>query len=66
MGYSTSKSTDKRHEILRTAVSDYGKQRVVDHITFLVNIRMSQKNGATKFANAISIWKSDIAYVRGL
>ena len=65
-GYSTSKSEEQRRNILSNAVKEFGKQRVIDHITFLINIRLSQNNGATKYANAIGKWKEDLAYIRSL
>ncbi len=66
MGYSTSLSDFERHIILDNAVNDYGKQRVIDHISFLVNMRLSQKNGENKFANAIEKWKADLVYIRNI
>lgn len=65
-GYSTSKSDSQRQTILKNAVNDYGKQRIIDHISFLVNMRLAQENGETKYANAISKWRSDLAFVRNL
>ena len=65
-GYSTSKSDSQRQSILKNAVNDYGKQRIIDHISFLVNMRLAQEGGAMKYANAIAKWKSDLAFVRSL
>lgn len=65
-GYSTSKSDSQRQTILKNAVKDYGKQRIIDHISFLVNMRLAQEGGAIKYANAIAKWKSDLAFVRNL
>lgn len=66
MGYSTRKPEDERHEILNNAVREYDKQRIVEHISFLVNMRLAQENGAEKYEKAIKIWKEDLAYVRSL
>ena len=66
MGYSTRKLENERHEILYKAVREYGKQRIVDHISFLVNMRIAQQNGAEKYKKAIKIWKEDLAYVRSV
>ena len=41
MGYSTNKDEDERREILYMAARQYGKQRIVDHISFLVNMRLA-------------------------
>ncbi|SDL91187.1 hypothetical protein SAMN04487833_13821 [Sarcina sp. DSM 11001] len=66
MGYSTRKLENERHEILYKAVREYGKQRIVDHISFLVNMRIAQQNGAEKYKKAIKIWKEDLVYVRNV
>ena len=66
MGYSTHKPENERRELLYKAVGVYGKQRIVDHISFLVNMRLAQENGAEKYKRAIRIWKKDLAYVRNI
>lgn len=66
MGYSTHKPENERHELLCKAVRVYGKQRIVDHISFLVNMRLAQENGARKYKRAIEIWKKDLVYVRNI
>lgn len=66
MGYSTNKDEDERREILYKAARQYGKQRIVDHISFLVNMRLAQENGEEKYKRAIRIWKEDLAYVRNI
>ena len=66
MGYSTNKAEDERHEILYTAARQYGKQRIIDHISFLVNMRLAQENGEEKFKRAIKIWKEDLVYIRNI
>ena len=66
MGYSTKEPDSYRHRILTQACKDYGKQRIVDHISFLINLRLAQKNGAVKFSTAINKWKADIVFVRKL
>ena len=59
MGYSTSKSTGIRQRILLKAINEYGREKVVQHIEFLLATRRAQVNGETKYANAIRIWESD-------
>ena len=66
MGYSTRKGIANRHSILALAAEEYGKQRVLDHLKFLINIRVAQIDGAYKFRNAISIWKDDIEFVKSI
>ena len=66
MGYSTHRPENERHEILYMAAREYGKQRIIDHISFLVNMRLAQENGAEKFKRAIKIWKEDLAYIRNI
>ena len=65
-GYSTSKPDFQRHLILDKAVKEFGKQKVIDHISFLINMRLAQKEGATKFSNAIRKWRDDLSYIRNL
>lgn len=66
MGYSTNKPENERHVILFRAVKEYGKQRIVNHISFLVNMRIVQENGVEKYKRAIKIWKEDLVYVRNI
>lgn len=66
MGYSTHKPENERHELLYKAARVYGKQRIVNHISFLVNMRLAQENGAEKYKRAIAIWKKDLVYVRNI
>ena len=65
-GYSISVPMAERHEILNTVVQKYGKRRVADHLRFLIRTRQGQKEGRSKFANAISIWNNDLDYVVNL
>lgn len=66
MGYSTHKAENERRDILYKAVRQYGKQRIVDHISFLVNMRLAQENGEEKYKRAIRAWKEDLAYIRNI
>lgn len=66
MGYSTSKPDYQRRYVLEKAVKEFGKQRVIDHISFLINMRLAQNGGAIKFSNAIRKWRADLSYVRDL
>ena len=64
MGYSTHKSQNERQAILYKAIILYGKQRIIDHISFLIRMRMMQENGSVKYQKAISRWKEDLIFVR--
>ena len=64
MGYSTSEHQSKRREILNAAIKKYGHHRVIEHINFLINMRIKQENGEAKYHRAISIWKEDMEYIR--
>ena len=66
MGYSTHKSENERREILYKAVREYGKQRIIEHISFLVNMRLAQENGEEKYKRAIRVWKEDLVYIRNI
>lgn len=66
MGYTVSKHTDARHNILKKAVAVYGKRKVADHIAFLISTRKNQVNGTIKYANAIRVWQSDLNYISSL
>lgn len=66
MGYDTNTTWDKRKQLLENAVAQYDKRKIIRHLSFLVDTRKAQKNGETKFANAISIWEHDINFVERL
>ena len=66
MGYSTHKPENERREILYKAVREYGKQRIIEHISFLVNMRLAQDNGEEKYKRAIRVWKEDLVYIRNI
>lgn len=66
MGYSTHKPENERREILYKAAREYGKQRIIEHISFLVNMRLAQENGKEKYKRAIRAWKEDLAYIRNI
>ena len=63
MGYSTSKGINIRRHILVEAIKIHGKQKVCDHLVFLLSTRKAQKNGPLKYANAIKIWQDDLEYI---
>ena len=66
MGYTTNKAENVRRETLYKATRQYGKQRIVDHISFLVNMRLAQENGEEKYKRAIRVWREDLAYIRNI
>lgn len=66
MGYNTSKLTGARQNILRNAVKLYGKDKVINHLQFLIDTRCGQTNGTKKFANAIYAWQKDLIFVLNL
>ena len=62
-GYNIRLSDTARHQVLRSAVFKYGRRRVADHLRFLIATREGQRDGRTKYANAIRIWQDDLNYV---
>lgn len=62
-GYSTGESEIRRHAILERCVQEHGKWKVINQLKSNMNIRLNQKNGAIRYANALNIWRSDISYV---
>lgn len=62
-GYSTSESESRRHRILAQCVANHGKSRVINQLKSNMNLRMKQKNGNVRYANAINIWRGDIWFV---
>lgn len=66
LGYSTQLGTSQRYEILQKAVRIYGKNKVIKFIEFLIRGKLGQVNGATKYQNAISIWRYDIERIRNM
>lgn len=66
MGYSVNATEEERCSILYGAVRSYGKQRIKNHLIFLLENRRSHENGNEKYARAIYIWQKDLAFVDGL
>lgn len=66
LGYTVSKDQIVRRRILDTAVKQFGKRRVCDHLAFLITTRRAQEDGEKRFANALAIWQSDLNYVSSL
>lgn len=66
LGYSVSKDQITRRRILDSAVQQYGKRRVCDHLAFLIATRRAQEDGEKKFANALNIWQNDLNYVSSM
>lgn len=62
-GYSTGESEIRRRAVLGKCVQEHGKWKVINQLKSNMNIRLKQKNGSTRYANAINIWRSDIWYV---
>lgn len=62
-GYSTSESEVRRHNILKTCVSEYGKSRVINQLKSNMNLRIKQKDGDVRYAHALNIWREDIWWV---
>ena len=63
MGYSVQEPESVRHAILMKAAKEFGKRRVVDHLTFLIDTRRSQSDGPQKYKNAINIWQRDKNFI---
>ena len=61
-GYSTSVSTDKRRAILRELVKKYGKRQVTDYLKTFINLHGKRRN----YANAVTVWQSDLNYIARL
>ena len=55
--------TEQRREILKRAVNKYGRRKVINFLEFLIKDREGRQNGAEIYANAISIWRSDISFL---
>ena len=66
MGYTVSKNDYTRQHILSNAVILYGKRKVADHLSFLIETRRNQVGGRTKYTNAIRIWQKDLNFVSEL
>ena len=65
-GYNTNLERDARISILKFAVKKYGLRRVADHLRFLIDTRMGQENGVSKYAKAIDIWRQDLNFITRL
>lgn len=52
---------DQRWTILQGAVASFGVEVVLRHLRVQVALRKGQRNGPTKFAQAIADWELDIA-----
>lgn len=63
MGYSVDRPDNIRRAILVKAVREYGKRKVSDHLSFLIETRKKQYDGEEKYSHAISIWQSDKNYI---
>jgi uncharacterized protein (UPF0335 family) len=66
MGYKVSgkMTRSKRWEILKKAVPELGLRRVALTIAYNVKLRKGQKNGVTKYSNAITEWEHDLAKLK--
>jgi hypothetical protein len=66
MGYKLSGKITraKRWEILQKAVPELGLRRVAMTIAYNVKLRKGQKNGVTKYSNAITEWEHDLAKLK--
>ena len=62
-GYSTTESEIKRHGILERSVKEFGKDRVIFQLKSNMNMRLRQKDGEIRYANALNVWRGDIWYV---
>ena len=63
MGYSTNESEARRRIILVKCVTEFGKSRVLQQLRFNMDMRLKQKDGATRYQRAINAWRGDIWYV---
>lgn len=62
-GYSANESEVRRHSILKRCVEEYGKDRVIYQIKSNMNMRLRQKDGEIRYANALNVWRGDILFV---
>lgn len=67
LGYETTKNDKERWDILiNKAIPKYGVKKVTRFLAYLIKGKVSQKNGAEKYSQAISIWRGDLEKIRDL
>lgn len=65
MGYQiTGLTRDERWRILKRAVPSLGLRKVATIIAYNVKLRKGQRNGLTKYRNAITEWEHDLAKLK--
>jgi hypothetical protein len=65
LGYHTNISNYERRKILtEKAVPHLGLQTVINKLSGFIYYRKRQKGGAKKYERAISIWESDIEFLK--
>ena len=62
-GYSHSLPYEVRRKIIDKCISEYGKEKVLKTLHFLVTTRVNQKDGKTRFKEHIGPWSDDIEYI---